>query len=238
MKAKDCGMDDNSVNKFCEFYASFGSIFDLSLINPDYPYVIVKPMGFIKALEKFLNCICQKYENGIVPEKACKENLRDDWLAIMEALISVNLATRVSNTQLDISDPDLNDIYYFIPLNRKGSLEEEADPTAIHLLTSVNTFHVFKQATFAKYLLQSLQQSKLVPCSNPNQIIIKEKSTNTTITLVSHSPTIRLSISQANLRVCSLLIKACAEIAKICKMEINCQLVMKLSFCMCSSFIL
>ena len=153
----------------------------------------------------------------------------------MEALISVNLATRVSNTQLGISDPDLNDIYYFIPLNRKVT---KADPTAIHLLTSVNTFHVFKEATFAKYLLQSLQQSKLVPCSNPNQIIIKEKSTNTTITLVSHSPTISLSISQTNLRICSLIIKACAEIAKICKIEINCQLVMKLSICMCSSFIL
>lgn len=43
MKAKDC---DNSVTKFCEFYASFCSIVDLSLINPDYPNVIVKPMGF------------------------------------------------------------------------------------------------------------------------------------------------------------------------------------------------
>ena len=221
-KAKKCGMNDDSVNMFCEFYTSFGSIFDLSLINPDYPYVIVKPMGFLNSLEKILSPkdrIRQQYPtlvNGIISEKACQV-FGGNWSKFIEALVSVNLATKVSSSKLDVDDLDPNDAYYFIPLSRNGSLIVEADPTAVHIIINVDTPHVFQQATFAKYLLGSLQEPKLIPCNNPNKTIIKECSTNTTITLVSHSPATKISISQVNFQVCSHIIKAYSKIAETCK---------------------
>ena len=218
-KARDCGIDEKSLTKFCEFYASFGSIFDLSLVDPEYPYIIVKPMGFLRTLDKLLSpqsSILQHYINGIVPAKVCQEALGKNWLAFMEALLSVNLAIRVSNSNLDVPNLDSNETYYFVPLSRKGSLIINADPTAVHLITSINTPHVFKQATFVKYLLQSLPEPKLVPCSKPNQTIIKECSTGTTITLVSHSPASKISISNANSEICSLIVKAYNEIAETC----------------------
>ena len=48
--ADKCGMNDESLKGFCKFYTSFGSIFDLSLIDPDYQFVIVKPVQFFKKL--------------------------------------------------------------------------------------------------------------------------------------------------------------------------------------------
>ena len=220
--AKKCGIDEKSLTKFCEFYTSFGSIFDLSLINPDYPYVIVKPMGFLKSLDKFFSPedkICQQYPtlaNGIIPEKACQV-FGENWSKFIEALVSVNLATKVSSSKLDVDDLDPDDIYYFIPLSRNGNLITEADPTALHIIINVDTPHVFQQATFAKYLLGSLQEPKLIPCNNPNKTIIKECSTDTTITLVSHSPATKISISQVNFQVCSHIIKAYSKIAETCK---------------------
>ncbi|XP_019860697.1 PREDICTED: uncharacterized protein LOC109589015 [Amphimedon queenslandica] len=53
--AKECRMDEDSVNKFCKFFTSFGSIIDLSLVNANYRYVIVKPVTFLKLLDKFFN---------------------------------------------------------------------------------------------------------------------------------------------------------------------------------------
>ena len=243
LKAKECGIDEKSLTKFCEFYTSFGSIFDLSLVNPKYPYVIVKPMGFLKSLDKLLSpqsSICQYYENGIVPAKACQEVFGKNWLAFMEALLSVNLATKVSNSQLDMPNLDSNEMHYFIPLSRKGNLITKADPTAVHLITSINTPHVFKQATFAKYLLQSLPEAKLVPCTNPNQTIIKECSTGTTITLVSHSPASKISVSKANSEVCSVVVKAYNDIAERVVLELQntnlSQYVLKVEILMCKIF--
>ena len=222
-KAKKCGMDEDSLTKFCQFYMSFGSIFDLSLVSSDYRYVIVKPMGFLKSLDKFLcpdDKTCQQYPklvNGIIPEKAFKEVFEKNCSAFVEALLSINLATKVPSSQLDISDLDPNDTYYYIPLSRKGDPVTKADPTAVHLITSINTPHVFKQATFAKYLLKSLPEPKLVPCSNINQTIIKECSTDTTISLVSHSPATKIAVNHASPEVFSLIVNAYNEIAETCK---------------------
>ena len=225
-KAEECGLDDISFTKFCEFYTSFGSIFDLSLINPDYSYVIVKPMGFLKSLDKFLcpdDSTCQHYPtlmNGIIPEKACKDAFGDNyWSVYMEALISVNLATKILSSQLDVPNSDLDDTYYFIPLSRKGIFIMEPDPSAVHLITSINTPDIFTQAILTKYLLRLLPEPKLVPCSNINKTIIKECSTGTIITLVSYSPTTKISVNQASPEICSLIIKAYNEIAKMCKTE-------------------
>ena len=222
-KAKECGMDDDSLTKFCKFYTSFGSIFDLSLISPEYLYVIVKPIRFLTSLDGLLHAedsICRQYPtlvNGIIPQKACEKLLGENWSVFMEALVSVSLATRVSSSQLDIVNLDSDHAYYYVPLSHKGDLIMEADPTAVHLITSINTPHVFKQATFAKYVLESLPESKLVPCNNVNETIIKECSTGTIITLVSHSPAVKIFISKASPKVCSLIVKAYNEIAETCK---------------------
>ena len=95
-------MDDKSLKKFCKFYMSFGSVFDLSLINPKYQYVIVKPIHFLKKLDTLLKPdedIRREYPTiafGIVPKAACLDLFDGHSSAYMEALISLNLAVEVT----------------------------------------------------------------------------------------------------------------------------------------------
>ena len=218
-KAKQCGMNEESLTEFCKFYTSFGSIFDLSLVNPQYKYVVIKPMGFLKSLDKFLipseNITYPSMQCGIVPEKAFKQEFEEDSPAYIDALACLNLATVVESCHLEQSF-DSNETHYYIPLSRDGELTTDLDTSSVHLITSISTPHVFKQTSFANHLLCSLSKSKLLLCASINKTIIKDESTDTIITVVSHSPATRLHISKPNADVCSHIVKAYNEIAESC----------------------
>ena len=224
-KAKQCGISDKSVKEFCEFYTSFGSIFDLSLVNPQYQYVVINPMGFLESMDKVLyptEDMHQKYitlQYGIVPEEACNEVFKDNWPAFMESLVSINLAIKLSSScigEVPNYTFSRNQIYYYIPRSRNGPLIADPNTSSVHLITSINAPHVFNQTKFAKHLLQSLVQSKLLLCPNSNQTIIKDELTGTVITLVSHSPATRLHISKPCDDICLHIVEAYDEIAKSC----------------------
>ena len=145
-KANECGINDDSLAKFCQYYTSCGSILDLSLIKPDCSYVILKPICFLKLLDKILcpgEHLCQQYPTlvyGILPERAFQNVFGENWPAFVDAL-SIHLATTVPSSQLDILNLDSNELFYFIPLSRKAeNLTKEADMAAVHLI--VNTPHV------------------------------------------------------------------------------------------------
>ena len=219
--ADKCKMDDESLRGFCKFYMSFGSIFDLSLINPKYQFVIVKPISFLKKLGTLLNPseeLHKKYstvEFGIFPEAACLEIFDGHLFAYMDALVSLSLATRVTRHNLELSDEQLDDNdFYYVPLTRAKALITTPDLESIHVISSINTPHIFKQAAFTKYFLQLLPQFKLVPSEMRNQTIMKDPSTGTTVTLVSHSPAIRLQLSKPDEHVCSCIVQAYEKIAE------------------------
>ena len=225
-KANECGLCDDLITKFCQFCTASGSILDLSLVKPDCHYVILKPINFLKSLDKILcpgEHLCQQYPmliNGIFPEKTFQSVFGENCPAFVDAL-SINLATKVPSSQLDMPNVDYNECFYFIPLSRKAeNLIREADTTAVHLIFVPPTVNIIQQATLADYLLRSLPTKlKLVPCSNLNQMIIKECSTGTTITLVSHGPVTTISISQASPDVCSLILKVYNKIAETSKVR-------------------
>ena len=221
--AQKCGMDDESLQKFCKFYMSFGSVFDLSLINPTYQYVIVKPISFLKKLDTLLKPdknTLQKYPtiaSGIIPKAACSDLFGGHSSVYTEALISIDLAVEVAKHNLELPDGQLatvDNVFYYIPLTRAKALITTPDPKSIHVITSINTPHIFKQAAFTKYFLQLLPQFKLVPSEIRNQTIIKDPSTGTTVTLVSHSPAIRLHLSKPDEQLCSCIVQAFEKIAE------------------------
>lgn len=144
--AKDCGMDDESLKGFCKFYISFGSIFDLSLIDPNYQHVILKPVSFLEAL----GCLfypskenIEKYpimKFGIVPEAVCTEQFDGHMDSFMSALVALNLAVRVHKIQLELQPHATDKHFYYIPLNRDENATE-VDQNSIHVLTSIDTPH-------------------------------------------------------------------------------------------------
>ena len=222
LMAKECGIDEKSLSDFCKFYMSFGSVFALSLINPDYQYVIVKPISFLEKLGTLLNPkedILELYPTiayGIVPEAACLHLFDGHILAYMDALISLNLAVRVTNQNVELTDEQqpAHTYFYYVPLTRSKDPITTFDWSSVHIITSINTPHIFKQVAFAEYFLKSLPQFKLAESEEPNQTIIKDPSTGTTVTLVSHSPAIRLHLNKPDEHVCSCIVQAYEEIAE------------------------
>ena len=208
-KAKQCNMDDKSLNDFCKFYTSFGSIFDLTLIDPNYKYVIVKPIGFLKALNTLLsptNELCQEHpllKYGIVSESVLQNLFGERWQAYIEALISLNLATKIENNSIEDLDSSNNDSHYFVPLCRKSADNREplyVDPSSVYLVTTLDTPHVRKQALFVDQLLHSIPGSKLVKHSDKITVAVKvvakdQSCADNTITMISSNPFTQFKIS-------------------------------------------
>ncbi|XP_019850926.1 PREDICTED: uncharacterized protein LOC109581316 [Amphimedon queenslandica] len=212
--AEKCGMDDESLKGFCKFYTSFGSIFDLSLVDPDYQFVIVKPVQFLRKLNDLLQN--DKFrQTGIVSESACRDMFDGHMTAFMDALVSLNLAARVIKSNLELEPNELteNDIFYYIPTLRKMN-KEQLNPKSIHVLTSIDTPHIFKQATFTKHFLRLRPQAKLVPSKYRNQTIINDTATGTIITLTSFSPATNLHLDKPSEEVCSCIVQVYNDITK------------------------
>uniref|UniRef100_A0A1X7UHH7 Death domain-containing protein n=1 Tax=Amphimedon queenslandica TaxID=400682 RepID=A0A1X7UHH7_AMPQE len=229
--AKECGMNESSFTGFCKFYTSFGSIFDLSLVDEKCQTVAVKPMAFLQLLDCLLypsEELRKKYpmiSYGIYPEDVCREVFNAaDWSLFMDALISLSLATKVS-AQLIEAPADVllncNTTYYFISLSRTDEFDDVPHPHSIHIITSINTPHVFRQVTVTKHLLDMLKAPKLIPCKYFDRTIIKDTSTGTTITIVSHSPATRLDLDKPNSEVCGCIVRAYNKIADTCNVTVK-----------------
>ena len=228
--AQECGIKAESFQDFCKFYTSFGSIFDLSLVNPEYQYVIVMPVEFMKALDTLLypdESLLQCYPSiswGFVPEKACREVFKGEWFAFMDALISLNLAAKVTSGYLEVPAHckiDRQDTLYYISISRKGPLIVDPDPHSIHVITSIDTPHVFKQVSLTKRMLSLFPEPKLLPCTNMNQTIIKDASTGATLTLTSHSPATKLHLDKPNEKICNCIVEAYNDIATSCDVPVK-----------------
>ena len=229
-KAEQCGIDEESLTEFCKFYTSFGSIFDLSLVSSEYQYVIVKPMGFLSYLDTFLNptdYMLQRHSTlnyGLISQTACKNVYGEKWSAFMEALVCVDLAVVVPGACLEeIPDHtvDSSEIYYYIPFSRTvAPLEKDSyDDNSVYLMTSIDSPQypsAFKQVIFSKALI-SLPGAKLVPCQRVNETKFKDESTNTTITIATYSSATKLHLDKPKSIICTSIIEAYHEAAKVCK---------------------
>ena len=212
-KAKKCNMSDESLEKFCKFYTSFGSIFDLTLIDRNYKYVIVKPIGFLKSLSTLLSPSDELYEEhpslkyGIVSEMTLRKLFNERWDAYIEALVSLNLATKIKNESLEVLDVDENSSYFFVPLSRKSSSTPlNIDSSSVYLVTTLDTPHIRKQALFVHHLLELIPGSKLVNCCDKITVAVKDVTNDTTITMVSSNPFTQFKVSpqdnnQASLKI-------------------------------------
>ncbi|XP_019861024.1 PREDICTED: uncharacterized protein LOC109589373 [Amphimedon queenslandica] len=222
-KAKQCNMDDESLDNFCKFYTSFGNIFDLTLIDPKYKYVIVKPIGFLKSLNTLLSPTDKLHQEhpllkyGIVSESALQNLFCERWDAFIEALILLNLATKIENDSIEDLDSSNNDSNYFVPLCHRSADDRQplyVDPSSVYLVTTLDTPHVQKQALFVQQLLHSIPGSKLVKHTDKITVAVKvaaqdQSCADNTITMISSNPFTQFKISDAsNNEACFKIVEA------------------------------
>lgn len=198
--------------KFLKFFTSFGNILDLSMIdNPnDCKHIIIKPAMFVHKVNEFLchdDIHFPTINYGIVPKEHLKNVFRSDWQYYVEAMVSIALATPVKVNNLQVPNSckiDKDETYYYIPLTCSGKPAEDIyHPHSVHLFTSISKPHFFKQVLIVKHLLDFNPKFRLVIDDIPNQVVLKDSSNDTQVTLIWQNPLIRMHINEPKLETAS-----------------------------------
>ena len=168
-KGHELDMSNEELNDFCKFFMSSGSIIDVSQIDNTSPYVIVKPMKFLKELDKIFYPQCDSDSQitgyGLVTEEKAKDMFGEEYKFFMNVLVSVDLAVRLTGNQINFEGTLLpcNQAYYYVPDVRVMPPDLTCDPSALHLLMDINCPLRHLQILFVNaYFEYSTQPSALV----------------------------------------------------------------------------
>ena len=166
-KANECGITEEELQHFCEFFTSFGSILDVQLIDPNSEYVIIKPVEFLAKLDSFFEEMENHY--GVVSSKKSIE--KSDFLKILS---SVGLAAEIVNPPivLDAALPKYNSPYYYIPSVRTGDRNVTCFPGAIQLVIGMQSSVMNLDVAICHHLLKTLHNAELILSNMMNAITI------------------------------------------------------------------
>ena len=170
VKAKLLNITDDEFKKFCKVFMSLGSIIDVSLIDKNSDYVILRPTVFICRLDKIFypDTIDPRVAKcGIVTKSTAEEIFDTDHQFFMDVLVSVDLAIKLKSYQIRIESSEFTQVEeseecYYIPDVRMTDPDLKCQPSALHLLYSTNSPLRHLQVLFARALLDRKKDSQLV----------------------------------------------------------------------------
>lgn len=179
-----CEIEGEDFAEFCKFFTSFGSIFDLSLVNASSKIVIIKPDEFLSALHRCFddNPHESVKSNGIITHQIASELLGNDGLNFMRCLSDVGLVCTVPEGQFG---DGCQQECFFMPCARRTKQRHSINEKAICLFISnllPPTFTIFEVA-FAKHLLRKLPNARLQPSVYENVTVIKYDNDTINITI-------------------------------------------------------
>ena len=182
----DLKMTELDLKKFCKFFMSSGSFIDVSQIDSTSPYVIVKPMRFLRELDKiFCDSDSHITGYGLVIEEKAKAIFGQEYQFFMDVLVSVDLAIKLKGNRIDFEGtPPLSPdhTYYYMPDVRVEPPDLTCHPSALNLLLDISCPLSHLQVVFAKaYFANVSQQSSLLVLNKNTPINItsfRTKSVN------------------------------------------------------------
>ena len=218
-KANECGITEENLKHFCEFFTSFGSILDVQLIDPNSEYVIIKPVEFLAKLDSFFEEMENQY--GVVSSGKSIE--KSDFLKILS---SVGLAAEIVNPPivLDVALPKYNSPYYYIPSVRTGERNVTCSPGAVQLVIGMQSSVMSVDVTICRHMLKRLQNAELILSDMMNAITIETTLSGLTpfkfdvifqgdvIEIVSHEERINEDIDMTN--ICQEIYTVCESMAQ------------------------
>ena len=182
----DLKMTELDLIEFCTFFMSSGSFIDVSQIDSTSPYVIVKPMRFLRELDKiFCDSDSHITGYGLVTEEKAKAIFGQEYQFFMDVLVSVDLAIKLKGNRIDFEGtPPLSPdhTYYYMPDVRVEPPNLTCHPSALNLLLEISCPLSHLQVVFAKaYFANVSQQSSLLVLNKNTPINItsfRTKSVN------------------------------------------------------------
>ena len=220
--ATECGFvnDDSFVNEFCKFFTSFGSIFDVQLVNKSSNRIIIQPSEFLRTLGNFYYGLAseeiRKY--GIVSDSDLAILVEGAGNEFIESLVEIGLALKVKSDQAEWLDGIERPCVYYMPSIRDGEPEVMfRNKGAVQLVLDVKSPLVNIEAALIKKLLDSTACTvKLKHCDTVNitQLIVN----GCNVILTSQGDALEIHLDSPDdvydlVPVCSEIVKHVQEIA-------------------------
>lgn len=217
MLAEELCISSGNFQWFCELFTSLGSIIDVSLIDEESQYIILKPNLFLQKFDKIFNTdnqLLTKY--GIFTSSLAVELFGSEHAeAYTEILVSLDLA--VSLTQNQIVDHNniipIPKLWYLPDMCTNAPLTDTTEPAknTLRMLRGLDAPHSHLQVAFVKKFLKSNPSSKLCVRNNDRNVTTIEVL-NTQFDVVYFGYTLEFRVSQVNRDIFTQIIQTCHDI--------------------------
>lgn len=175
-----------SAERFCELFTSYGSIIDVSLVDPNSNYVILKPNVFIEELNKVFYTDDPVLANtGILRMSFAQETFESHAQAYMDIFVSFGLAVKLARERIELP-PTLNvednsTVLYLPDIRRTPPLKDDTElrPNVLRLLRSWNAPLGHLQVSFVAKFLESHEEAKLCILEDSPTNLTKIKALDT-----------------------------------------------------------
>ena len=226
--ADELKISKKRLDEFCKLFTSFGSIIDVSLIDPESEYVILKPNLFIDELDKKIfhtkdNMLANK---GILTITAA-QNLfgsMDAAHVYTDILVSLKLAAKLSYENVAIAVPlDIKTNVFYLP--KICTTPPVADTTelrhsALQLLRGWNAPPDHLQTSFVTTFLSKNPQAKVCICDDTPTNVTKIEAIDSSsqikvkFDVVYFEYTLEFHAETLSKKVFSHIIESCHEVMK------------------------
>ena len=219
--AMECDIGEESFKEFCRFFTSFGSILDVSFINPCCKVVIIKPNKFLATLSKAFNPNEIRKEksalqmDGIITEELAHTLFGEEKDMFLKVLEATDLIANVTDRCLKYTGH-----CYYMPSVRQSKEQLHYNQKAIHLVRSVCYPSVNMEVALSKYLLGKIPEVMIEPSEMDNITCIRfiHNNINGLIKIVYQGDVIEFVIESEDsdifLHFVNSIIDGCREIAE------------------------
>ena len=220
VKAAECNITDDDLKRFCDTFTSFGSILDISCIDENSKYIIVKPVEFLTILDMHLPGHTINERNGLVYTldfKSLPSSIEDT--VFMEILISAGLAVDIPCSHVSHALPahsiDNGTTCYYMPSLRTTPPVQDWNRGVIQLVTSVTAPSVAMETALAREIRKQHLDVMLVLENKSNCTIVKVAATSIKITYYADVIEIFLEggSREEKKKACNLVVTAAKNIA-------------------------
>uniref|UniRef100_A0A1X7V3P7 C-terminal of Roc (COR) domain-containing protein n=1 Tax=Amphimedon queenslandica TaxID=400682 RepID=A0A1X7V3P7_AMPQE len=168
--SKELNMDDEKFQEFCRFFTSFGSIIDVSLIDPSSNLIILQPISFLNKLDKLFYyssgdsvVTSHGFVSKATAEAIFNEKPDENAATFMAFLESLRMATKILPGQVSIDQQG-----YYIPNVCNHLPLLQCSPTSLHLVHDMNISLSHFKVSFTANFLRSYPKAQLDVSRTPH----------------------------------------------------------------------
>ena len=221
--AEELKISKEKLNEFCKLFTSFGSIIDVSLIDPTSEYVILKPNLFIDELDKIF-CMNDVANKGILTITAAENHFSSMDVACVytDILVSLKLAAKLSyeNVEIDLPLDSKTDVFYLPEIRTTPPVADttELRRNALQLLRGWNAPPDHLQTAFVTTFLSQNPHAKVCICEDTPTNVTKIEAIDSSsqikvkFDVVYFGYTLEFHAQASSKRVFSDIIASCHEL--------------------------